>query len=137
MGHFQPDALTLSRGELWADRRRFTEAVVDTGRPAHRLGDRFVAVCREEVAALLDEVERDDGGVLGYEAMHRAFRRIVRRVVLGDARARGRGAQRLLGDADVRGQRAARRSARRATSRSSSRVDAATSPAPSRAASRA
>ena len=36
MSHFQPDALTLSRGELWADRRRFTEAVVDTGRPVHR-----------------------------------------------------------------------------------------------------
>jgi len=84
MGHFQPDALTLSRGELWADRRRFTEVVVDTARPAHRLGDGFVAVCREEVAALIDEIERDDDGRLGYDALHRAFRRIVRRIVLGD-----------------------------------------------------
>src|SRR4029450_5871834 len=33
MGHFQPDALTLSRGELWQDRRRFTEAVLDTPKP--------------------------------------------------------------------------------------------------------
>jgi cytochrome P450 len=85
MSHFQPDALTLSRGELWADRRRFTEAVAETGRPAHHLGDHFADVCREEVAVLVGEVERDDAGVLGYDAMHRTFRRITRRVVLGDA----------------------------------------------------
>ena len=95
MGHFQPDALTLSRGELWADRRRFTEAVVDTGRPAHRLGDRFVAVCREEVAELIDEVERDDDGRARLRRhpprlpADRAPRRARRR------RARGRGAERL------------------------------------------
>src|SRR2546421_8682129 len=34
MSHFQPDALTISRGELWRKRRRFTEAVLDTGRPS-------------------------------------------------------------------------------------------------------
>ena len=33
---------------------------------------------------MIDEVERDDDGVLGYDAWHRAFRRIVRRIVLGD-----------------------------------------------------
>jgi cytochrome P450 len=84
MGHFQPDALTLSRGELWRDRRRFTEAVLDTPQPVHRLGDRFVAVSAAETAALLEQVERADGGGLGYDAFHKAFRRIVRRIVLGD-----------------------------------------------------
>lgn len=81
MGHFQPDALTLSRGELWANRRRFADAVLEPGRPAHGLGDRFAAVVDEEVTVLLDEVD----GPVGYEPFHQMFRRIVRRVVLGDA----------------------------------------------------
>ena len=39
MSHFQPDALTISRDELWENRRRFTETVLDTGQaraPARR-----------------------------------------------------------------------------------------------------
>ena len=32
MTAFQPDALTISRGGEWQNRRRFTEAVLDTGR---------------------------------------------------------------------------------------------------------
>ena len=44
MGHFQPHALTISRGAIWAERRRFTEAVLDTPSPMHRLGERFAAV---------------------------------------------------------------------------------------------
>jgi cytochrome P450 len=82
MVHFQPDALTLSRGDLWRDRRRFTEGVLDTPKPAHRLGDRFVEVARDEAEFLLDEA---DDGTLDYKGFHRAFRRIVRRVVLGDS----------------------------------------------------
>jgi cytochrome P450 len=85
MGHFQPDALTLSRGELWQNRRRFTDSVLDASQPAHRLGDRFAAVAAEEVGALLDEIDRETRAELGYEALHQTFRRIVRRVVLGDA----------------------------------------------------
>ena len=84
MGHFQPDALTLSRGDLWADRRRFTEAVLDTPHAAHRLDDRFVEVAGEETATLLEEIDAAQSGRLDYDALHRAFRRIVSRVVLGD-----------------------------------------------------
>ena len=47
MAHFQPDALTISRGELWAERRDFTEAVLDSreagppsGRSLRRRGRR-------------------------------------------------------------------------------------------------
>src|SRR5688572_12701325 len=43
MAHFQPDALTISRDGLWEKRRRFAEAVLDTGK-SHRLRDRFSAV---------------------------------------------------------------------------------------------
>jgi cytochrome P450 len=85
MRHFQPDALTLSRGDLWTDRRRFTEAVLETPQGAHHLADGWVAVAHEETATLLEEVARDDGGRLDYDSFHRAFRRIVRRIVLGDA----------------------------------------------------
>ena len=45
---FQPDALTISRGGEWESRRRFTEAVLDTERPPHRLSDRFALVASRE-----------------------------------------------------------------------------------------
>ena len=76
MGHFQPDALTLSRGDLWENRRGFTETVLDTSKPDH-----FVAVAREEVATLLEE---EKGSAFDYDMLHLAFRRLVRRIVLGD-----------------------------------------------------
>jgi len=78
MTAFQPDALTISRDGLWENRRRFTEAVLDTGRP-HRHGERFAAVVREEADALIGATE------IAWEDWQRAWRRIARRVVLGDA----------------------------------------------------
>jgi cytochrome P450 len=84
MAHFQPHALTISRGGLWQDRRRFTEAVLDSGQPQHRLADRFAAAVGEEAAALLAEVQRTEGGELGWDQFHHALGRITRRVVLGD-----------------------------------------------------
>lgn len=85
MGHFQPDALTLSRGELWRDRRRFTEAVLDTAETAHRLGDRFAEVAVAETVELLEEIDREGPRELGYDEFHRGMRRIVRTVVLGNS----------------------------------------------------
>jgi cytochrome P450 len=85
MSHFQPDALTISRGELWADRRRFTEAVLDTGRPLHRLADRFAKVVAEEADALLTQVKRTERGRLAWEEFHFCLGRVTRRIVLGDA----------------------------------------------------
>lgn len=82
MSHFQPDALTLSRDELWHNRRRFTEAVLDTGKPRHRLHERFAAVSREEVEDLVAVSPR-----LHWDEWHAALRRVARRVVLGDAAA--------------------------------------------------
>jgi cytochrome P450 len=76
---FQPNALTISRGDLWANRRRFAEAVLDTGAPLHRLAPQFLAVVREEAEALGDTIRWDD--------LHGAFQRITRRVVFGDAAA--------------------------------------------------
>jgi cytochrome P450 len=83
---FQPDALTISRGETWRKRREFNEAVLETGRPLHGLGDRFVAVAGEEAETLAIAAARD-GGEIGWDDWGEAFRRITRRVVLGDASA--------------------------------------------------
>ena len=82
MQHFQPDALTLSRGEEWRDRREFTEAVLATSERVHPFGERFVAVVAEEVDALLL------GSTLGWEDFERLFDRLTLRVIFGD-RARG------------------------------------------------
>jgi cytochrome P450 len=78
---FQPDALTISRGEEWRNRRAFTEAVLETGAPPHHLADRFASVAREEGGALAGAT----AGELTWDEWQRAFRRLARRVILGDA----------------------------------------------------
>ena len=83
MSYFQPDALTISRQPEWEPRRKFTEAVLDTGKPVHRLGDRFAAVCAEETERLLGGV----GETLTFDPLNLAVRRVTRRIVLGDAAA--------------------------------------------------
>ena len=87
MDHFQPDALTISRGETWRARRAFTEAVLGTGGPLDGLGERWATVAAEEAEALAvaDHVEGNDE--LRWEPWNEAFRRIARRVILGDAAA--------------------------------------------------
>ena len=84
---FQPDALTISRSETWRNRRAFNEAVLDTPSPVHGLGDRFVAVAAEETAALIAAAEADGDRELRWEGWSDAFRRITRRVILGDSAA--------------------------------------------------
>lgn len=82
MTAFQPTALTISRGDLWADRRAFAEAVLQTASPLHSLAETFAAVAVEEADALLAT-----GGDLSYEALNLAFQRLTRRVVFGAAAA--------------------------------------------------
>jgi cytochrome P450 len=82
MRHFQPDALTLSHGEEWRDRREFTESVLATSERVHPLGDRFAAVASEEVEALRL------GSTLDWKDFERLFDRLTLRVIFGD-RARG------------------------------------------------
>jgi cytochrome P450 len=78
MSHFQPDALTLSRGELWRDRRDFHESVLASAERVHPLGQRFVAVVAEEVerAGFESAIEWS-----GFELL---FDRITLRVIFGD-----------------------------------------------------
>jgi len=80
MSAFQPDALTISRGDLWADRRAFAEAVLDTGRPTHRLAREFAALAVAEADALLAL-----GRPIRFEDVNLGFQRLTRTVVLGSA----------------------------------------------------
>jgi cytochrome P450 len=84
---FQPDALTISRGETWRKRRAFNEAVLDTGGPLAGFADRFAAVAAEEAEARVASAAGDGSSELGWEPWNEAFRRITRRVVLGDGAA--------------------------------------------------
>jgi len=77
---FQPDALTISRGEAWRARRAFAEAVLDSSRPRHRLAARFEEAAAAEIQAILGAAAEE----LTYEEWNLAFRRITRRVVFGD-----------------------------------------------------
>ena len=90
MTAFQPDALTISRDGPWENRRRFNEAVLDTG--LSRLSDHFVAVVQEEAGVIAREAE------LSWDQWHAAFQRITRRVVFGDAARSDESLTELLGE---------------------------------------
>lgn len=77
---FQPNALTISRGDLWANRRAFAEAVLDTSQPTHRLTKGFAALAVAEADSALAL-----GRPLTFADVNEAFQRLTRRVVFGDA----------------------------------------------------
>ena len=87
MTAFQPHALTLSRGDLWRNRRAFAESVLATGQPLHPLAGRFLQIC-EEAADEVGEVGQHDG--IRWPDLNDALQRITRRVVFGDAAAADR-----------------------------------------------
>jgi cytochrome P450 len=80
MEAFQPDALTISRGQVWADRRRFAEAVLDTGKPLHRLAQAFVGVAADTADQVASQPIR-------WQSFNKAFQRMTRRIVLGEKAA--------------------------------------------------
>ncbi|GAA5055330.1 cytochrome P450 [Thermocatellispora tengchongensis] len=78
LAHFGPDVLLISPNELRAERRRFNEEVLATGRAMHPLAGALAAKVREEAGALLD------GDTLTWADFAAVWWRAVRRVVLGD-----------------------------------------------------
>jgi cytochrome P450 len=72
---FQPNAVTISRGEEWRDRRRFNEAVLDADRPAHEYAESILEIVRAEVV-LAPRLER-------WEDFDDLFARIMRQVIFG------------------------------------------------------
>jgi cytochrome P450 len=83
LSHFQPHGVLVSTGRLRADRRRLNEAVLDTGRPMHRLAGPIAARIAEEARLLLPAA--GPARELGWDGFSAVWWHIVRRVVLGDA----------------------------------------------------
>jgi cytochrome P450 len=91
MSAFQPDALTLSRGDLWRTRRDFAEHVLATGKPLHPLAERFLAIADEAAVGLAKRESFDFADLNG------VFQRMTRQVVFGHAAAEDEAFSDLLG----------------------------------------
>lgn len=78
MSAFQPTALSISRGGLWAQRRAFAEAVLEPAAPTHSLAKRFAAIAVEEADGLLAA-----GAEVRFAELNAVFQRLTRRVVFG------------------------------------------------------
>ncbi|MQA17010.1 MAG: hypothetical protein GEV09_23630 [Pseudonocardiaceae bacterium] len=83
LSHFQPHGVLVSTGRARTERRRFNEAVLDTGVPLHQRAHTMVSTIRQEAALVSNATARTR--VLGWDDFITAWRRIVRRVVLGDS----------------------------------------------------
>ncbi|MDQ6744751.1 MAG: cytochrome P450 [Actinomycetota bacterium] len=79
MSHFQPQALTLSRGEEWRDRRNFAESVLAARERLHPSAQRFVDVVADEIERLPGELRLDWGAWEGL------FDHVTLRVIFGDS----------------------------------------------------
>ena len=91
MSAFQPDALTISRGDLWAQRRQFADAVLEPGKPLHDLAGSFVKIAADTAGELT-------GKSVNYHVIDSAFQRMTRRIVLGDHAADDTRLMELLGE---------------------------------------
>ncbi len=87
MAAFQPDALTISRGEAWRRRRAFNEAALDTGGGLAGFAERFAGVAAEEAEALAIAEHAEGNDELHWDPWNETFRRIARRVICGDSAA--------------------------------------------------
>ncbi|MCX6464169.1 MAG: cytochrome P450 [Pseudonocardiales bacterium] len=94
LGHFQPHGVLVSHGAVREERRRFAEAVLDTGHPVHRLAGTIGVTAREEAARCADLARVT--GTLDWPAFAAAWRPMVRRIVLGDAAREDREVSDLL-----------------------------------------
>ncbi len=92
MSAFQPDALTISRGDVWRARRTFAEAVLATGQHLHPLAGAFLQVVQQAV----DELAGME--TITWEDLNDSFHRITRTVVFGETAAADRDLTRELGE---------------------------------------
>ncbi len=84
MEAFQPEALTISRGKDWPERRAFAEAVLDTGKPMHRLAQPLADVAADTARELAREMASDN---MGWPTFNKAMHRMTRRVLFGEPAA--------------------------------------------------
>jgi cytochrome P450 len=83
LAHFEPRNVLISHGSERAERRHYNENVLDSNRPVHRLAKSFLNVVDSEAMYLCENVRHH--GELNWEEFSRAWFRIARRVLFGDA----------------------------------------------------
>jgi cytochrome P450 len=81
MSHFQPNALTISQGEEWIERRLFNEAVLNSHRGVHEYSEAFLGMIKSEVERSLRQI----GKHFGWEDFDRLFKRIMLQIIFGAA----------------------------------------------------
>src|SRR3954471_1027425 len=84
LSHFEPKVSLISEGIERAERRSFNEAVHESSRCVHSMGDRFRAIVRDEASHMLKGRATK---MLDWPEFSRAWFRIVRRVIFGDGAA--------------------------------------------------
>lgn len=91
---FQPDALTISRGSLWRNRRRFNEAVLrlPDGKPPRA----WLEICEQELDRTLTAPVVATS--LDWDSFEPMVQRVARRIVLGDGAAGDEALTKLLGE---------------------------------------
>jgi cytochrome P450 len=91
MAHFQPHALTISRGEAWQNRRAFNVAVLGGGR-LHPHADRFLEMIRREV----DVLRQRPGRQLTWDDLQELFEKISLQIIFGAGARNDRATMALL-----------------------------------------
>jgi cytochrome P450 len=79
MSHFQPYALTISRGEEWKDRRQFNETVLASGERLHPLADQFLRAIDQATEVLTANA----GQYLVWDHFDHLFKRVTLEIIFG------------------------------------------------------
>jgi cytochrome P450 len=79
MSHFQPNALTISRGAEWEDRRRFNEAVLASNERLHPDADKFLGAI-DRATELLSV---NAGRYLVWDHFDHLFKRVTLEIIFG------------------------------------------------------
>jgi cytochrome P450 len=79
MSHFQPNALTISRGVEWKDRREFNEAVLASAERVHPKADQFLKAIDQATELLTVNA----GQYLVFDHFDRLFKRITLEIIFG------------------------------------------------------
>ncbi|HZT43940.1 MAG TPA: cytochrome P450 [Chthonomonadaceae bacterium] len=81
MSHFQPNALTISRGEEWKERRRFNETVLNTPCAMHHCAGYFLDVVRQEIQSR----HQQSGPLRSWTDFDDLFEKITLQIIFGKA----------------------------------------------------
>ncbi|MGH8602331.1 MAG: cytochrome P450 [Gammaproteobacteria bacterium] len=78
MSHFQPNAVTISRGQEWQDRRKFNAAVLQNG--VHQYADHFLEIIREEIA---NKTSQGRKSLQSWDDFEELFEKITLQIIFG------------------------------------------------------